>query len=271
MNLTPKDLELHVNELNKPLYNTMFDLVVIEFERALKFTDFSALSESQKEAIGTCGIYISSIVELLNTLRDTIDKGYIESGGAIATACWERAITLRKILIEPEINSQIHVDHEKAKKLPWQIRDMVSDVLAHQRKVKNIKEKMAFEEQNFYLQYTFLSAIKHGNPYTISYLNRDGYSSDEKLFRFKANDSFEDRDLKIYIKMLVADTALDALIDYSKIFRTNLDSLNDLRANIDGLIKTVGLSIPQIFITNPSEMGNEFWNYLIKVEAKRKL
>lgn len=139
----------------------------------------------------------------MHTLRELIDNGHIESGGSVATACWERTLTLRKILINPELNSQIHTDHQKVKKTPWSIYSMVCDVLTNERDKNNIGSKRPYEEQIFYLQYTFLSSIKHDNPYTISYLYRPGYSSDKKLFRFKSNDSFEDKDLKIYIKMIV--------------------------------------------------------------------
>jgi hypothetical protein len=216
MNLTTKDLELLVNDQNKVLYNSMYDLIVNGFENALKFTDVSNLTEDRKKTMGTCGIYLSSLVELLHTQRDLLDKGYVESGAAIATACWERALTLRKIMIDPDVNAQIHTDHQKSKKTPWSVRQMVTDVLSHERKLNNITGRRPYEEENFYLQYTFLSSIKHGNPYTISYLNRPDYSSHKKLFQLKPNDSSQDKDLKIYIKMLAADNALDALIDYSK-------------------------------------------------------
>jgi hypothetical protein len=270
MDLKIKDLELLTNDQNKKLYSSMYDIILAQFEDALRFTDIANLTENRKKILGTCGIYLSSLVELLHTLRDLIDKGYLESGGAVATACWERALTLRKILIEPELNAQIHTDHQKAKKTPWSIYNMVCDVLTNERKIKNIGSKRPYEEQIFYLQYTFLSTVKHGNPYTISYLYRPGYSSDEKLFRLKSNDSFEDKDLRIYIKMVVVDNALDALIDYSKEFRTDHKILKDLRAQFDGLINEVELQVPSVFLTTPEEMGQDYWDHLVELEKRRK-
>lgn len=270
MDLTIKDLELLANDRNKALYSSMYDIILIQFEDALRFTDIANLPEERKKTLGTCAIYLSSLVELLHTLRYLMDKGYIESGGAVATACWERALTLRKIMIEPELNAQTHTDHQKAKKTPWSIYKMVCDVLANERKIKNIVAKRPYEEEIFYLQYTFLSSIKHGNPYTISYLYRPGYSSDEKLFRFKPNDSFEDKDLKIYIKMVVADNALDALIDYSKEFRTNHNILRELRGQVDGLISEVELQVPSVLLTTPEEMGQDYWDHLVELEKRRK-
>lgn len=248
----------------------MYDLIVNEFEGALKFTDVNNLTEERKKTLGTCGIYLNSLVELLHSLRDLVEKGYIESGGAVATACWERALTLRKIMIDPDRNAQIHTDHQKAKKTPWSVYQMVCEILAHQRESNSVKSKRPFEEENFYIQYTFLSSIKHGNPYTISYLYRPGYSSDEKLFRLKPNDSPQDKDLRIYIKMLAADNALDALIDYSKEFRTNFNSLKDLRNQIDGLIGKVELQVPTVMLTTPQEMGQAYWDHLIEIDNKRR-
>lgn len=266
MDLTIENIKLLVNDKNKAVYSSIYDIILSQFENALKFTDVANLTEERKMALGTCGIYISSLVELLHTLRDLIDKGFIESGSAIATACWERALTLRKIMIEPELNAQIHTEHQKAKKTPWSIHQMVCDVLANERKIRNIGHKLPYEEENFYLQYTFLSSIKHGNPYTISYLYRPGYSSDEKLFRLKPNDSFEDKDLKIYIKMLAIDNALDALIDYSEEFRANYTILQELRKQINWLIGKIELQVPLVMLTTPEEMRKDYWDYLMNLE-----
>lgn len=188
----------------------------------------------------------------------------------MATAAWERALTLRKIIIEPERNSQILTDHTLAKKTPWTIFNMVCDVLANERKRKNISAKRPFEEQHLYLQYTFLSSIKHGNPHTISYLYRPDYSSDEKLFRFKANDSFQDKDLKIFIQMLVADIALDALLDYSTRYRTEYRGVQSLREQFTGLIGQVELHVSPILLTSAEELGQDFWDHLVELEKKRK-
>lgn len=270
MNITVKDLECLVNDKNKNAYNSMYDIILGQYESALLFTDVTNLDEERQKALGTCGIYLSSLVELLHTLRDLIDKGYIESGGTIATACWERALTLRKIMIEPILNAQIHTSHEKAKKTPWTVYNMVCDVLESERRKNNFTAKHPFEEKTFYMQYTFLSSIKHGNPYTISYLNRPGYSSDEKLFRLKSNDCIQDKDLKIYIKMLVIDNALDALIDYSREFRTNNDFLQDVRHQFNSLIGSIELQVPSIMLTTPEEMTQDYWNYLVELDKKYK-
>lgn len=270
MDLTIKDLELLVNDQNKILYSSMYDLILGQFEDGLKYTDTANLNEERQKVIGTCGIYLSSLVELLHTLRDLMEKGYIESGAAVATACWERALTLRKIMIDPVLNSQIHTDHQKAKKTPWSVLSMVGDVVENERKISNISDGNPFDEKDFYLQYTFLSGIKHGNPYAISHLYRPDYSSDEKLFRLKTNDSFEDRDLKSYIKILVANNALDALIDYSKEFRTNYNILEEIKEQMNRMISHIELQPPSIMLVTPEEMGRDYWDHLIEIGKKRK-
>lgn len=270
MNITIKDLELLVNDSNKVAYSSMYDIIVGQFESALQFTDVASMTEERQNAMGTCGVYINSIVELLNTLRDLMEKGYIESAGSIATACWERTITLRKIMIDPIVNSQTHTDHKESKRTPWTVKSMVSDILKHEHKINNIPNQRPFEEKNFYMQYTLLSSIKHGNPFTISYLNRPGYSSNDKLFIFKSNDSFEDKDLKIYIKMLVIDNALDALIDYSKEFRTKYDFLIDLRQQFNQLLSSVELQVPPIMLTTPEEATQEYLDYLTELDKHRR-
>jgi len=266
MELTIKDLEQLVNDQNKIAYDSIYDVIVNQFEDLLRFTDVDNLTDERKKVLGTCGIYLSSMVELLHTLRGLMENGYIESGATVATACWERALTLRKIMIDPELNAQVHTDHQRTKKTPWSIYNMVRDVVENERKIKNIKIIRPFEVEKFYLQYTFLSSLKHGNPHTISYLYREDYSSDRKLFHLKSNDSYEDRDLKIYIKMLAVSNALDALIDYSKEFRSNYNFLIDLGRQLNALVSRVELKVPPVIYSTPEEMGQEYWDHLVELE-----
>lgn len=271
MDLTTKDLELLVNDQNKEIYHSMYDMIIEEFSNALNFIDVNNITEERKAVLGNCGIYLSSLVELLHTLRDLIDNGYIESGGAIATSCWERALTLRMLLTNPVVNGQVITFHQKAKSTPWGIYEMVCKVIENEHKINNTSRNHQFEEKNFYLQYTFLSSIKHGNPYTVHHLYREDYSSNKELFHLKPNDSFEDKDLKIYIKMLAADNALDALIDFSREFRTNYNSLKELRIQINELISQVKLEIPKIFITTPQELGQGYWDHLADLQKNHKI
>lgn len=267
MDITVKDLELLVNDQNKLNYDTLYQLIINEFENALRDTDIKSLTEEKIKTMGTCGIYLSSIVELLYTTRDLMQKGFIESGGTVAATLWERTLTLRKILIDPQINSEIHVKHIKAKETPWRTWKMVEDVINDEHRKKPKKDKNT-EAKLFYLQYTFLCNIKHGNPFTISYLNRPERSSVEALFKIKPNDSYNDKDLKTYIMLLVSDNALDALIDYTRLYRTTTINVDALRSFADQVRSTVPLNVPKIFLTTPEEMGKEFWEHLIKIDKR---
>ncbi|HTA28316.1 MAG TPA: hypothetical protein VK809_11035 [Bacteroidia bacterium] len=136
MDLTVKDIELLANDQNKSNYETLYQLIVNEFENALRNTDIKTMTNEKMKTMGTCGIYLSSIVELLHTTRDLMQKGFIESGGTVAAALWERALTLREILIDPEKNSEIHVRHIKVKTTPWTIWGMVNDVIEDEHRKK---------------------------------------------------------------------------------------------------------------------------------------
>lgn len=264
MSLNNLDIKLLLNEKNKEIYQTMYDMVVKEFENIL---ENHVPDESKVKSLGTCGVYLSSIIELLHTTNDLLKKGYIESAGCLAAALWERLITLRMILINPEVNSQKHVDHVKLKKTPWGIREMVTEVIEHEHKIKP-KRKKDIESKLFYLQYTFFCAIKHGNPHTISHLNRPDKSSNERLFILKPNDSFEDRDLKYYFLWLLLEMAVDTLLDYCKEYNNELKIkvIEELILFVTETVKGIPLDIPHIILTSPEEYDPEFWNVLVELE-----
>lgn len=267
MNLTAGDLEALANQQNKPLFQTLYDLIETEVENVMVGTDVANMTQEKINTMGTCGVYFSSIRELLLSAKSLMDKGFIESGGVVAASLWERALTLRKILIDPEMNSQIHVDHQKAKTTPWSVFGMVQDIINYEDSITPKKDKV-MELKMEYIQYTFLSSIKHGNPYTISYLNRVDRSSIESLFKVRPNDSLEDNDLKIYILFLVAEMVLEALTDYSRIYKTDSKSVIALRALADQIRISVKLQVPKIFITTPEEMGQAFWDHMVKLNSK---
>lgn len=267
MNLTHEYIQNLLNEKNKEIYGTVYDLVVKEYENILE----SLVPDEDKiKSLGTCGIYLTSITELLHTTNNLLKSGYIESGGCLATALWERFITLRMILINPEGNSQIHVEHQKLKKTPWKIAEMVKAVIENEHK-KKPKKKKETENKLLYLQYTFFCAIKHGNPYTISYLNRPDRSSNKQLFTIKPNDSFDDRDLKYYFLWLLMEIALDTLADfclyYSKEYK--IKSIQELLRFLSEITKANPLEVPKIILALPGEFEEDFWKVLQQLEDNR--
>ncbi|HXB45807.1 MAG TPA: hypothetical protein VNV85_17190 [Puia sp.] len=267
MELNIHDLQLLVNQNNKLVYKTIYDLIEKEYENALDGLVIDIDDELRSKTIGTCGIYLSSIVELLHTTKQLIENGFIESAGSTSAALWERSLTLRKIMLDPGNNSQIHVEHAKFKKTPWTIWNMVKEI--SDKEIQE-KEKRKNACKLFYMQYSFLCSIKHGNPYTISYLNRPDKSSIEALFKVKPNDSFEDNDLKLYILLISMDIALDAILEYSKEYRKSnqVRALKEIRSLLNRVATYIPLDIAKIFITSPEEMGKEFWEFLEKLDAE---
>lgn len=266
MELTTKDLQRLIDRENKKVYKTIYNMVEQAFTR-VPHGLVQSLDDERLKVLGTCGIYLRSIAEMLHTINELVDKGFVESAGTITTALWERAITFRKILLDPKKNAQIHAEHEKAKKTPWQIFDMVKDVTAkHSKDPYKLKDGIKL----FYLQYTFLSAIKHGNPYTISYLNRPGRTvSEENVFSVQGNDCFEDEDLRLYLLLLAMDNALDALIEFTAEFRdeASLTEVKEIRRFLNEILANLPLDVPKTMITSPEEMGKEFWDLLLTIDA----
>lgn len=266
MGLTIKDLQRVADQENKKVYKTIYNMVEQAFNRVPYGLDLP-LDNERLKVLGTCGIYLRSITELLHTINELLHKGFIESAGSITTVLWERAITFRKILLDPTKNAQIHTEHEQAKKTPWPILAMVKDVT---KKHSTNPDKLKDEIKLFYLQYTFLSAIKHGNPYTISYLNRPGRTiSDENIFSVQGNDCLEDEDLKLYLLLLAMDNALDALIEFTAEFRddASLTEVKEIRRFLNKIQANIPLNVPKTMITSPEEMGQEFWDFLLTIDA----
>jgi hypothetical protein len=270
MDLKISDLGLLVNQQNKEIINSLYDLVLTEFQllpRGLHVGHFG--NETSKKTLGTCAIYLSSLCELLHTTKKLLNNGFIESAGTVATSAWERTITLRMILTNPDDYSNILTEHVKAKKTPWDINQMLIEIVKKEHPYYT-SEKMNEEVDLMYLQYTLLCTIKHGNPYTLSYLNRPDRSSVLELFAIKPNDCLEDQDLKLYLKFLVLDTALDTLVDFFDMYgtREKKNQLNDFRKHVTTIIMAVDLDVPKIFIASPNEYKPEQWKHFGDIDER---
>src|SRR5690242_9114746 len=117
MELSTQGLQKLVDRENKKAYKTVYSLVQQQVED-VHHGLLLPLDDDRQKVLGTCGIYLRSIAEMLHTIKKLLEEGFVESAGIMATALWERAITLRKILLAPQENSQIHTEHEKGKKTP---------------------------------------------------------------------------------------------------------------------------------------------------------
>lgn len=238
---------------------------------------FSSIAKSLKQgdidrlSLGTSGIYLNSILEHLNSLEILLDKGLIESAGAVGTSLWERSITLQYLLTNPEELAQLHSAHKKVKRTPWSIKQMVNGIIDSEKLPSHRDPEI--EKDLLYIQYTYFCAIKHGNPFTVSYLNRLKENVEEtNVIGLNPNHTEEDQGLKNWILLISATTAFEALLKFAKHFCSE-NKINELlKMNLD-LTKTtldeIDLKVPQIILTSAEEFKDDFWNYLLELEKSR--
>ena len=272
MYLTLDNLEVLLAKKNSEVINDIYDIVLNELTSLPKDIDVNLFqTEESKKPLGTVAIYLSSLSELLHTTRDLIDNGFIESAGTLASAAWERSITLRVILTNPNKLSQVHMEHARAKNTPWKITEMLIKIVQKEHP-DYPSHKIHTEVKLMNLQYMFLCTIKHGNPYTISHLNRPDKSSIAELCHLRPNDSDTDRDLKLYLKSLILDNALDALIDFFNTYGVGekRKELKEFRKFVTKVILSVKLHFPSIFIADPNEFDAQFWQVLTDLDRKVK-
>ena len=217
--------------------------------------------EINRISLGTSGIILNSIFEHLNSLNLLLDLGHIESAGSVATSLWERSITLQYLLTNSIELTKIYSSHDKVKKTPWNIKQMVNAIVNDENHKTRDPE---IEKELLYMQYTYLCAMKHGNPFTISYLNRLEIDK-TKVIGLKPNFTKQDEDLKNYMSLLSITTSFDALFKFAKVF-CKIEKQEELkRLNIEmtqTIIKDLKLKVPKIIHTSEKEFRTEFWQYL---------
>jgi len=235
---------------------------ILGINKFLKDGDIDRLS------LGISGMYLSSIIEHLFTMKQLLEEGFIESAGVIATSLWERSITLQYIMTDPINLSQEIIHHRFIKRTPWSIKKMIKRIVEFENtppnRSKNIDEKL------LYFQYTFLCTIKHGNPHTLIYLNRLDKSKNP-IIGLRPNLTIEDNDLKIYILLLLSTTILDTLIQFSHNYciLSKTESLQKYKNNIEKIIiKDIQMNLPNIMKGNINEFDEEYLKYVKKIFKK---
>jgi hypothetical protein len=247
--------------------NSIFVAIKNEFEEIVKYIKQEDLD---KLSLGTAGIYLNSIFEHLYSTEHLLKLGLIESAASIATSLWERSITLQYIMTNPIALSKEHSTHKAMKKTPWGIKHMVKSIINFEN--KNTKRDKNIEIELLYFQYTYSCAIKHGNPYTLSYLNRfEKDKNNKKSIGLRQNFSSEDIDLKYFILLLILMTSLDALIKFSEYYciqekMENLKKINFEFTKI--IINKIKLNVPQIINGTFQEFDIDFIEHIKKLNIK---
>jgi hypothetical protein len=228
-------------------------------------TGYLKKGEIDKLSLGMSGMYLNSILEFLFSTKLLLKKGFIESAGVVATSLWERSINLQYILTDPTNLSIENEKHNFMKRNPWNIKSMLKGIIDSEKLSDN--RNADIEKELLYFQYTFLCTIKHGNPYTLSYLNRLEKNDKKKVIGVKPNTSIDDEDLKIYILLLSAMTALNALLKFS-LHYCNLEKIElveKLYRTIETMVKNIPLQLPKFIKTNLDEFNDAFLKHIIKM------
>ena len=235
---------------------------ILGINKYLKSDDIDRLS------LGISGMYLSSIIAHLFSMIELLEEGFIESAGVIATSLWERSITLQFLMTDPIKLSQELIHHKYIKKIPWSIKRMIKGIVEFEKTPPNRNKNI--EEELLYFQYTFLCAIKHGNPHTLIYLNRSDKSK-KPIIELRPNLSIEDNDLKIYILLLLSITILDTLIQFSYRYcvLSKTKSLQKYKINIEKIIiKDIKINLPNIIKCNINEFDDGFLEYMENIIKK---
>lgn len=226
-----------------------------------EISKFIKNDEIDKLSFGTSIIYLNSVFEHLHSLKILIKSGFVESAGAIATSLWERSITLQYLLTKPLELSQIHSNHHKVKRTPWSVKHMVSGIIESENNPNRDKE---LEKEILYIQYTYLCAIKHGNPFTISYLNRLE-TNRKKIIGVNPNLTKEDEDFRHYLLLISLITSFEALMKFSEVYCIAEKNEYLLKLNTEitkTIITEIDLNVPQVIEASEDEFRSAFWEYL---------
>ena len=234
----------------------MYNVLITEYASTISAVDKS----TDRLHLGTSLILLKSLYNHLTSLNLLFEKCYIESSGAVATSLWEKSITLQFLLLDLNNRIPVYSNHGTFKKTPWTIKTMVTDIVKNEKLPEGKKIEDSIDM--LYLQYSYLCAIKHGNPYTITYLNR--VHTDESFFEPTPNISIEDKGIIGLLYLNSVTTVFDAIRDFSKAFCSveTYKRLKLVEKNMTSVVKKLDLKVPTIIMTSVKDFRPEFWDVL---------
>lgn len=200
---------------------------------------------------GVCSILLKSSFNFFKSIITLQNEEFFESSGSLLASLWERTRTLEFILNNPEERIYKYINHSKLKKTPWNIKEIVFDIIKNESHPEITKNN---QNDLLYIQYSFLSAIKHGNPYTLIAL---------ESIKNKNN-------LDTYISILTLNTVIEGFQKFSEYFCNEelIDKLLKLNENFTNFMLNLDLIVPQIITVEKNEFTEEFWDYLDEINEK---
>jgi len=242
----------------------MYEFVIAEYASTISAVNCNRSFD--KLQLGTCLILLKSLYNHLTSLNVLFEKCYIESSGAVATSLWEKSITLQYLLIDLNNRIPIYSTHGTFKKSPWTIKTMVTDIVNHEKLPAGKKIEDSIDM--LYLQYSYLCAIKDGNPYTVTYLNRvqDG----ESFFEPTPKISTKDKDIIGLLYLYSVTTVFDALREFSKVFCPveTYEKLKLIDRKITAGVTKLNLKVPPLIMTSIKDFRPDFWDILEELTKK---
>ncbi|SUX46347.1 hypothetical protein [Chryseobacterium indoltheticum] len=199
----------------------------------------------------------NSVYELFNSTFLLLNGKYLESGGTILSSLWERNLTLEYIYLDFEIRKSAYQNHSKLKKSPWKIFQMVKEITDFQNH-PTLSDNLKFDL--YYIQYTILCAIKHGNPHTFSYLNRE---ENHSVIGLKIFDESVDEDLITFLKIQALTIVIEFISNYYSFSKNDKKTkfINLIDIDFKNFVKVLDLNVPRIINADENEYEEETWNY----------
>lgn len=247
-----------------PLISELDELLLEEYPNTIKSIDRKA----DRLQLGTGTLLLKSIYNHHSSLKILLEGHFLESAGSVLTSLWEKSIMLQYLTLDLTGRVQKYSSHKTFKKLPWSVKTMVEGISRSERISSGTK--MQDHIDLFYFQYSILCAIKHGNPYTLTRINR--VSENEDFFKPNPRLNQSEQDTLGYLWLLSITTFFDALQAYAHVLceQTQFLKLDLINRKIThNYMPNIILEVPQIIQPGKDDFSDEFWDLLEDLHNKK--
>jgi hypothetical protein len=202
-------------------------------------------------------------------LNGLMEQGYLGPAASVGAGLWEKSVTLIYILQDPVQRSQEFAEHVAMTRLPWSIREMVTDIARVVVKTGEVTDKVRFER--VYRQYSALCFLKHPNPQAIAHLGRA--SMEANRLPLGAPDLYADSEgYGTMIYQFSVGIFSNAILAFADKYCKNEFDIHcahfDREAGgiLASCIRSGKLRVPPHVATAPDEIPSEFLDFLRESE-----